>query len=189
MLLDDSCAVGLQSVFHIRWIMNKPLQQKRLWPIWAVPLVVCPSLAGMSSTRGRGGTGEQQKSLWCRNFPKKIKIWDVFFFFLSHIFSCSKNFLSSFHVSSVWISAVSPKLAVRNPAPLFVTCQTCVKSAEHTVRVNTTLLLQYTQQLYLPSGTWSHLPCLHTGSPIAWICVRCFNHILSFGASSWISQW
>lgn len=28
LLLDDSCAVGLQSVFRIRWIMNKPRQQK-----------------------------------------------------------------------------------------------------------------------------------------------------------------
>lgn len=37
---DDSCAVGLQSVFQIRWIMNKPRQQKS--PTWALPLLVCP---------------------------------------------------------------------------------------------------------------------------------------------------
>lgn len=152
LLLDDSCAVGLQSVFQIRWIMNKPRQQKS--HVLYVPCL--PSSVPAFSWRVNhwGGDRWAGDSLWwCTKFPSSNCFILYLFIFFSELLY---QFLSRL------ISAVSPKLAVRNPASLSLrlslsaTRQTCVKSADQSVRANTTLLLQYTQQACSPSGKQSH---------------------------------
>lgn len=106
LLLDDSCAVGLQSVFQIRWIMNKPMQQKScvlyepcLSSSAPVYLACQPQVSRKVSlmlklSRIKSVNGRKRFHLISFNLP-----W---------IFPCA----------NILITAFSPKLAVRNPASL-----------------------------------------------------------------------
>lgn len=70
LLLDDSCVVGLQSVFQIRWIMNKALQQKSRVP--REPCLSAPVPAWLACQPPGEGTGEQEPFLSSTQCPKLI---------------------------------------------------------------------------------------------------------------------
>lgn len=96
LLLDDSCAVGLQSVFQIRWIMNKPLATKELCPIWALPHFIWPSLALRVSHRGGGQVSTKVSD--DKSFLNETCLWS--YWKHSHVFLRSENRLLT--VSSIW---------------------------------------------------------------------------------------
>lgn len=94
LLLDDSCAVGLQSVFQIRWIMNKPLQQKSY--VLYVPCLPS-SVPALSWRVSHWGVDRWAvKSLWCRKFSVYTEYLKTVFLYIS---LSSSKFLESFPVS------------------------------------------------------------------------------------------
>lgn len=122
LLLDDSRAVGLQSVFHIRWIMNKPLQQKSR---------VLHEPAALACQLWRGQVNRN-------TFPNPQSVGTETECVKNCIctFPSSWNFLLSFHVPArinlcfVFSRNLPLEINTSLRISLFLTRQTCVKSAE-----------------------------------------------------------
>lgn len=87
LLLDDSCAVGLQSVFQIRWIMNKPLQQKS--HVLYEPCLSSSVPAWLACQPPGGGAGGQESLSDAESFLSVCT--ECMTTVLFHIFSSSKN--------------------------------------------------------------------------------------------------
>lgn len=159
LLLADSCAVASQSVFQIRWIMNKALQQKSRVPLASPaslrPSLPVPGLVSVSAARGGARWGPPANFKFNSHIHGSIRLfsplfhafalmnWSAFFIFCA--IKAPSVVISLSLSPSVWLEPVKPARNVLN------------KSSQSKYHV---IITTHTQQVCTPSGRWLHLRCL-----------------------------